>query len=778
MGLMMIFTPTQKELFNKNIESLSNILLKESLKEIKSSKFELILGKDNLDINLKDTSDNTFLYENVIDELNTMLNTYNDKYLLYPVLYFYGFGNGILFKALLQNKNHQHIVVFEKDIEIIWIMFHILDFSSELQSARLMVLLLYFYGFGNGILFKALLQNKNHQHIVVFEKDIEIIWIMFHILDFSSELQSARLMVLNTNKPEIQDYNELCSSKPFFQFSRIYFLELMSHYYERFHEDVLELNKKLVQDFKDSILSHGNDPLDALQGIEQFVYNLPQMITHPSYKELLSKRKNLSDTAIIVSTGPSLTKQLPLLKKYASKATIFCHGNDPLDALQGIEQFVYNLPQMITHPSYKELLSKRKNLSDTAIIVSTGPSLTKQLPLLKKYASKATIFCADSSYPILAKHGIKPDYVLSLERIPLTSEFFNNDFGEFDKDILFVLKSYVHPHTTKYLQKNNRNFMLVSTYASFINYLKLDDFGYFNMGFSVANMNFLLAIHLKHKNIVLIGQDLAYAKDGLSHTKDYSNLDKHEGHFQRDKNKYTTQAYGDNGKVESSFVWTLFRHNFEQDVANAKKNYYITTYNCTEGGARIEGTIEKPFLWACENLLHKDLNKPFEKLEPLSLNKQNEFLLKAYYKVYQSIKHCRDFSNKFIKSYDKIKNSFMSLQNSQENETLIKEIIKDIDKIKTQIDELYNTQKDLMQILGPLLTQFELNLARIYVLNPKTKEDAFNKSILWIKEHLEFMELVYGHIKAQENALIKNILPLEEKLKERKLDKWMERVRR
>ncbi|EAH5286977.1 DUF115 domain-containing protein, partial [Campylobacter jejuni] len=52
----MTFTSTQKELFNKNIEALSNILLKESLKEIKSSKFELILGKDNLDINLKDTS--------------------------------------------------------------------------------------------------------------------------------------------------------------------------------------------------------------------------------------------------------------------------------------------------------------------------------------------------------------------------------------------------------------------------------------------------------------------------------------------------------------------------------------------------------------------------------------------------------------------------------------------------------------------------------------------------------------------------------------------------
>ncbi|EIY4206451.1 motility associated factor glycosyltransferase family protein, partial [Campylobacter jejuni] len=640
----MTFTPTQKELFNKNIEALSNILLKESLKEIKSSKFELILGKDNLDINLKDTSDNTFLYENVIDELNTMLNTYNDKYLLYPVLYFYGFGNGVLFKALLQ--------------------------------------------------------NKNHQHIVVFEKDIEIIWIMFHILDFSHELQNARLIVLNTNKLEIQDYNELCSFKPFFQFSRIYFLELMSHYYERFHEDVLELNKKLAENFKNSIVSHGNDPLDALQGIEQFVYNLPQMITHPSYKELLSKRKGISDTAIIVSTGPSLTKQLPLLKKYASKATIFC---------------------------------------------------------------------ADSSYPILAKHGIKPDYVLSLERIPLTSEFFNNDFGEFDKDIMFIVKSVTHPHTIKYLQKNNRAFILVSTYASFIQYLKLDYFGYFNMGFSVAHMACYLSLHLNHKNIIFIGQDLAYAENGNSHPDDYQNSANYESQMYE---HILTEAYGGKEKIKTHHVWLMFKRNLEQDVQKIQKYLDTKVYNCTEGGARIKGTIEKPFLWACENLLDKDLNKPFEKLEPLSLNKQNEFLLKAYYKVCKSIKHCRDFNDNFIKVYDKIKNSFMSLQNSQKNEIFIQEIIQDIDKTKTQIDELYNTQKDLIQILGPLLTQFELNLARIYVLNPKTKEDAFNKSILWIKEHLEFMELVYGHIKAQENALIKNILPLEEKLKERKLDKW------
>ncbi|EOI6795997.1 motility associated factor glycosyltransferase family protein, partial [Campylobacter jejuni] len=575
-------------------------------------------------------------------ELQTMLNTYNDKYLLYPVLYFYGFGNGVLFKALLQ--------------------------------------------------------NKNHQHIVVFEKDIEIIWIMFHILDFSHELQNARLIVLNTNKLEIQDYNELCSFKPFFQFSRIYFLELMSHYYERFHEDVLELNKKLAENFKNSIVSHGNDPLDALQGIEQFVYNLPQMITHPSYKELLSKRKGISDTAIIVSTGPSLTKQLPLLKKYASKATIFC---------------------------------------------------------------------ADSSYPILAKHGIKPDYVCMLERTELTAEFFNHDFGEFDKDIMFICAGVVHPKAIEYLKGRNRKYLIIPRYLYFPIYIKLKYFDFLYNTPSVAHMSYFLSVLLNHKNIIFIGQDLAYAENGNSHPDDYQNSANYESQMYE---HILTEAYGGKKEIKTHEFWIFFKQILEAMIIK----YHITTYNCTEGGARIEGTIEKPFLWACENLLDKDLNKPFEKLEPLSLNKQNEFLLKAYYKVYQSIQHCRDFSKILSNDFNNIQNIYLNL-NKKENDLNL--AIRKIDEFKNKLENIKQMQ-DLYEILQPLRTQFELNLARIYVLNPKTKEDAFNKSILWIKEHLEFMELVYGHIKAQENALIKNILPLEEKLKERKLDKWMERVRR
>ncbi|ELL5307780.1 motility associated factor glycosyltransferase family protein, partial [Campylobacter coli] len=382
---------------------------------------------------------------------------------------------------------------------------------------------------------------------------------------------------------------------------------------------------------------------------------------------------------------------------------------------------------------------------------------------------KATIFCADSSYPILAKHNIKPDYVLSLERIPLTSEFFNNDFGEFDKDIVFVCAGVVHPKTIEYLK--NKTFIITQKILAFPYYINLKNFCYAAIGFSVAHMAYEFATHLNYKNIIFIGQDLAYAENGNSHPDDYQNSANYESQMYE---HILTKAYDGKEEVKTHAIWILFKNYFENEIIPNTIKMGITTYNCTEGGARIEGTIEKPFLWACENLLDKDLNKPFEKLEPLSLNKQNEFLLKAYYKVYQSIKHCRDFSKILSNDFEKIQSIYLSLNEKEEDINLA---IEKIDKFKNKLEDIKQMQ-DLYDILQSLFIQFELNLARIYVLNPKTKEDAFNKSILWIKEHLEFMELVYGHIKAQENALIKNILPLEEKLKERKLDKWMERVRR
>ncbi|EAL9899576.1 DUF115 domain-containing protein, partial [Campylobacter jejuni] len=479
---------------------------------------------------------------------------------------------------------------------------------------------LFFYGFGNGILYKILLQNQALKRIIIFEKELELIFLALNFIDFSKDLSLGRLIILHhddINLPKMDKVFRLIGDL----FYRSYNLHIANDFYEHYKEDILKLNKLNMQ---------------------------------------IIKNHNLM------------------------------RGNDPKDAMQGIEQFVYNLPQMITHPSYKELLSKRKGISDTAIIVSTGPSLTKQLPLLKKYANKATIFCADSSYPILAKHGIKPDYVCMLERTEITAEFFNHDFGEFDKDIIFICAGVVHPKAIEYLK--DRNLVITQKVLAFPYYINLKDFSYAAVGFSVAHTLSYLATYLSHKNIIFIGQDLAYAENGNSHPDDYQNSANYESQMYE---HILTTAYGGNGKVETHSIWLLFKNWFENEMIPNTRKMGITTYNCTEGGARIEGTIEKPFLWACENLLHKDLNKPFEKLEPLSLNKQNEFLLKAYYKVYQSIKHCRDFSKILSNDFENIQSIYLSLNEKEEDINLA---IEKIDKFKNKLEDIKQMQ-DLYEIL-------------------------------------------------------------------------------
>ncbi|MBF7047554.1 motility associated factor glycosyltransferase family protein [Campylobacter volucris] len=626
-------------MLQKNIASIKTGL-NQTLSLISHSKYKIIQGNDNLDINLLNTQDNTLIYKNPLEELNAMLKIYNEKYCLYPVLYFYGFGNGILYKALLQ--------------------------------------------------------NKRHKVIIVFEKDLEIIHTMFSTIDFSKELQESRLVIADTNCLNILDYEIMCRQQPMLNFARTYFLELHSNYYERYHDDILQVNTNMTEYLKKAVLKYGNLPLDALQGIEQFTHNLPKMISHPTYKELLRKRKNSNDTAIIVSTGPSLSKQLSLLKRYANKATIFC---------------------------------------------------------------------ADSAYPILAKYDIKPDYVLSLERVALTSEFFNNDFGDFDKDIIFILKSYIYKNTIKYLEKNNRNYMLISpTEALFIFSMQLHNYGYLTMGCSVAHLGTNLAFELGHKNIILIGQDLAYSNDGISHSNEYTYLTdayKDNKIYKKDYGKYECIAYGGEGKVQSSFVWTLFRQTFESDIAYFK-HYNTTVYNCTEGGARIAGAIEKPFKEICKKLLAKKSEKQFANLENLSLNKQNELMLKAYTKIKKSIVHCQELTKTFQEYLSNLNENCQNICSQKD----LNYIINFIDEIKKEIEDTKNIN-ELYEVLNPLLIQFELNLARIYVLNPINEDDIYNKSLLWIKEHISWLELIIAHIKAQEKALNDNIIPLKEAIIQR-----------
>ncbi|EAI8054210.1 motility associated factor glycosyltransferase family protein [Campylobacter upsaliensis] len=553
---------------------------------------------------------------------------------------------------------------------------------------------LYFYGISNAFMIENLLQNPYHCHLLVYERNLALLYTLLSSIDLSVALAQKRLLIFN----EVSQMEYIFETQPFLAYSRTYFLELMSDFYAREQKEILALNSFLMEGFKKSILKQGNDPKDALQGIRQYVYNLDSMIKNPSLKELLAKRG----------------------AKFKS-----------------------------------------------CVIVSTGPSLSKQLPLLKEVQERVVIFAADSAYPILMQNDIVPDYVCMVERTDFTAEFFKHDFGNKDDKTTFLLASLVHPNAIEYLEKRGRNYILIPKHLNFAQYVDLKAFGLLPSAVSVAHMAFAIALELEFKELVFIGQDLAYNDVGHSHPKDYQ----HSADFESEAyEKIKVVAYGGEGFVESHEIWIFFRQILEDLI-----KYVVSAkiYNATQGGARIEGMIEKPFSECCKDFNENKQN--LVKLKPLSEDKQKEYALKAYAKVKKAFKECVEFQAMLRAYYEDIEPEFLRLNtlDLEEGLSVSFSLMLKVDQFR---DEFGAISSVFYELIHAFFAHFCMNLNKILVLNPLTKEDLFNKNVLYIKDHLDFMQSIFGFVKAQEETLKFAITPLENTLKTKGLSKYIERL--
>ncbi|EIF8531904.1 motility associated factor glycosyltransferase family protein, partial [Campylobacter coli] len=198
-------------------------------------------------------------------------------------------------------------------------------------------------------------------------------------------------------------------------------------------------------------------------------------------------------------------------------------------------QFLQNIPSMLESIPFQRILSERKNKFENAIVVSAGPSLAKQLPLLKAYQDKAVIFCADGALSMLEKEGIIPDYVTNLDFTDLAMKFFQN---KENKTSLNMLSCATHPSLVHFLDNKSVVLRDDPLYQRF----NLNDFGYIDTGTHVSHFSYTLALALGFKNIIMIGQDLAFDEEGNSHSKGFDFGEKFSGEENIDKLKVTAYA--------------------------------------------------------------------------------------------------------------------------------------------------------------------------------------------------------------------------------------------
>ncbi|EJP1654523.1 motility associated factor glycosyltransferase family protein [Campylobacter coli] len=462
-------------------------------------------------LNIYDKTHNVFMYENLEEEINFFYQSILEKTPRYPFVCIYGIGNALLIKNLA--KHYKHLFVFESEIELFILALSVMDLSEELKVYKV-------------VLFDCVAKDLEIQIAMIFDQQ--------SILEYLSLYE----MFINTS------------------------------YYLRFYE-----------------------------------------------KQIVFLNEVCLKTIGVAVRNADISCFLPLLT---------------------YEQFLQNIPSMLESIPFQRILSERKNKFDNTIVVSAGPSLAKQLPLLKAYQDKAVIFCADGALSILEKEGIIPDYVTNLDCRDLAVKFFQNK--ENLKQSIIALECATHPNVVHSLKAENC--MIVLRNKALYQRFNLNDFGYIDTGTHVSHFSYTLALALGFKNIIMIGQDLAFDKEGNSHSKGFSYGEQFSG--EKTVPTLKTQAYAGKGEVLTHVAWNDYRIKLEYLFAcNEQKAKF---YNATEGGARISFTEELSFKECCEKFLIKEKPK-FELPKSLTKNRSDKLLVKFKEKIQKDQDNAKRFLN-------------------------------------------------------------------------------------------------------------------------------------
>jgi len=358
----------------------------------------------------------------------------------------------------------------------------------------------------------------------------------------------------------------------------------------------------------------------------------------------------------------------------AVKETILFFGNDPQDSMIGIDNTFRNMKEIIENPGIKDLKDKFKG--KPGVVVSSGPSLNKNIDLLKGLEDKAVICAADGSVKIMKERGLKPHLVTSLERMTPTAKLFEGLTEDDVKDVYLAAAPVIHPET--YAKYPGERIITYRNFATF-KWIEIDK-GILEIGPSAGNMAFKILEYLGCDPIILIGQDLSFGANDETHASGYEFGEVHEAAADRGsvmvEGNYQPQ-------VRTTNVWNTFLKYYSTDVHNSSRK----VVNATEGGAKILDTEIITFQEAIDKYIGEDISvldtirESLAKPDAEQIREDSERLSK---KVDFALKYCEKIMKRFKKNYElceKIENMMLD-ENHQPKEYNSKKIHKLITEIQ------------------------------------------------------------------------------------------------
>ncbi|EHJ5442826.1 motility associated factor glycosyltransferase family protein [Campylobacter upsaliensis] len=329
------------------------------------------------------------------------------------------------------------------------------------------------------------------------------------------------------------------------------------------------------------------------------------------------------------------------------------------------KNFLFNAKTMLYNPPFQRLLSQRKKSFKNAIVVSAGPSLSANLTLLKKYEENFVIFCVDGAYSVLCENGITPDYVINNDYLNIALKFFEADIKE---ETMFICSSLSSFEVVETLGVRKNLCVILDPEDPNVKLNFLDDFGYIKPELFVSYFAYCITMALGFENVIMLGQDLAFSKEGNSHTDGFSlgvrvEADIYEEYFE-------VEGFGGGHKVLTHPVWNIYRIYLEGFIANHA--HLATFYNVSQTGARIHNAVELSFKECCERFA-TNIKPHFEPPKTLTINKTQKLFDKFIFFVKENIKACEEVDMEALA----LQNALISILNS--NKDLPLEFLQKVD---------------------------------------------------------------------------------------------------
>ena len=364
------------------------------------------------------------------------------------------------------------------------------------------------------------------------------------------------------------------------------------------------------------------------------------------------------------------------------------------------------------------------------IVVGAGPSLNKNVHLLKEIEGKVCIICCFSAAKVLEKQGITPNFLVSLD---------SKQYGieEYEANIPLI---YLKSTNKELLQKHKSKKIIYFTEGEVWLSRVLEDKikgDYLSIRGTVSSFATSTAKYFGASKIILIGQDFCWTKEkihaeGTVHKitnsyKAYHNYDMEE------KDIYGNTVY-------TNIPFYGFKLWFDEFTSELPEN--VKLIHATEGGLPIEGAETITLREAIDKYCKEEycdiksiLNKYYETNKTIDKFINRETVYENIKLIYEELKDMKKLSEEAVDLSKKItKNIKYSTNGLKKNNNYISRLDK--------IDVMLKENQDVKSIIKT----FSNDISKYYFIE-KTDNEKLDFAIMNEKLYIQIYEAIDNTIK-------------------------------